>query len=272
MVSDSEVEFYQHSGKPGNSVTTILLLGIPVAVAMAAIYSYLVVYVPLIGYINILFLGGYVFGTGYVLSRLAKMGKSRSEKMSFALGCLVGAVGLYAAWLFFFKAIAGENFPLLEYASHPQEVWEIAKALNAEGWWEGGPTGIFGWIVSGLEAVTFVLGCGLITMISIDCEVFCERCNHWCEPAATQNLKITEEFASAMEAERKSAWKHFDILKLPKADLDEYPRFVGEVLTCTGCGNTSAIRLQLLSIVNGENGPEESSKALPGILLLANDG
>lgn len=246
MATETSPEFYEHSGSLGNSFTTVLLIGVPIAVVMAAIYSYLVVYVPIVGYVNVLFLGGYVLGTGFALAKLAKLGKSRNGKSLFLLGCLVGAIGLYASWVFFFKALDTE-FSLSQLATQPQLTWELAKAINAAGSWEGGPTGIFAWIIWAIEALAFTVGCGVITTAAIDREVFCEDCNSWCEPSAEQNLKITEEFAASLEVEEASDWKHFDILKLPEAEPNEYPRFVGEVLTCTGCGETTAIRLKLLS-------------------------
>ena len=260
MTNDSDVSFYGHSGKLGNSVPLILLLGIPVSVVMAAVYAYLVVYVPLVGYVNILFLGGYVLGTGFVLQKLAKMGKCRNVTVLYLLGGIVGAVGLYAAWVFFFKAMWGEELSAVRLAAAPQDVWELAVVLNAQGWWEGGPTGILQWVTAGIETLTFIIGCGWMTAQAIDREVFCEDCNSWCEQTAEQHLKITEEFAATLEIEEKSDWQHFDILKLPVAEPDEYPRFVGETLKCTGCGETSAIRLNLLTLKQGDKGPEVESK------------
>ncbi len=269
MPDDSSVSFYEHSGRLGNSVPLILLIGIPVSVILAAVYAYCVVKIPIVGYVNVLYLGGYVVGTGYVLGRLAKMGKCRNALMLYLLGGIVGAVGLYAAWVFSFKALFGEEISLVRLAASPQGVWEFANAMNAQGWWGGGPTGILQWITAGIEALTFIGGSAWMTAQAIDREVFCEACKSWCEPKAEQNLKITEEFAASLEVEEKSDWQHFDILKLPAAEPDEYPRFVGETLQCTGCGETSAIRLNLLTIKQGDKGPEVESKEIDGILLLA---
>ncbi len=268
MSSDVSPEFYEHSGSLGNSFTTVLVFGTPVAVVMAAIYSYLLVYVPIVGYVNVLFLGGYVAGTGLALAKLAKIGKSRNAKSLFLLGCLVGAIGLYAAWVFFFKALGGDQLSLTELAMNPQFVWDITKELNKEGWWDGCPTGTAAWIVWGIEALAFIVGCGMLTTSGIDREVYCEQCQSWCEPTAEQNLKITEKFAESLEVEEADDWKHFDILKLPAAETDEYPRFVGEVLQCPDCSETTAIRLTLLTQKEGDNGLEEVSKPIDGIILM----
>ena len=83
-----------------------------------------------------------------------------------------------------------------------------------------------------------------------------------------ENLKITEEFAESLEVEEADDWKHFDILKLPAAETDEYPRFVGEVLQCPDCSETTAIRLTLLTQKEGDNGLEEVSKPIDGIILM----
>ena len=269
MPEDNDVSFYEHSGKTGSSVPLILLLGIPVSVVLAAIYAYCVVKIPIVGYVNVLYLMGYVYGTGFVLALLAKMSKCRNVFMLYLLGGIVGAVGLYAAWVFSFKALFGEEIPLVDLATSPTVVWELANLMNARGWWGGGPTGVLQWVTAAIEALTFIIGCGWITAKAINREVFCEACKSWCEPAGEQNLKITEEFADSLEVEEKSDWQHFDILKLPAAETNEYPRFVGETLQCTGCGETSAIRLNLLTLKEGEKGPEVDIKQIDGILLLA---
>ena len=108
--------FYQHSGRTGFSIPLLLAAGIPVSILMAVVYAYIVTYCPVVGYVNLLFLGGYVFITGLAAGYIAKIGKCRNAGVAFCLGCLLGLVGLYFSWVFFFKALAGmqgEDIPAL---------------------------------------------------------------------------------------------------------------------------------------------------------------
>ena len=85
MFAAAEAQFYQHSGRAGWTPFGMCLLGIPLAMVMAAIYSALVVYVPLIGYVNAIFLGIYLFGLALPLAKIGKRCKCRS---TFKLGLL----------------------------------------------------------------------------------------------------------------------------------------------------------------------------------------
>ena len=245
----------------------VLLLGTPVAVIMAAVYSYLVIYVPLIGYVNILFLGGYVFATGYALARLVKFYKCRNQAVAFLLGCIIGTIGLYAAWVFAFKAMYGDEIDLAKLAFMPGFVWDAAVEQNKIGWWQGGPTGVFQWIICAIEATAIVLGCGIAALLGIDREVFCESCFKWCETGSLKKLKVTEEFSERFGSDDAQEWPHLEILQLPDADENEYPHFLGEVMDCPDCTQFSAIRLKLVSLEQGDEGPKENSTDIPGILL-----
>jgi len=257
---------YKHSGRTGLSIPVILLVGIPVIVVLAAIYSYIVVYCPVVGYVNVLFLGGYVLGAGFVLATLAKLSKSRSPGTLALLGLFVGLAGFYASWVFFIHALFGRmdeavDVSVLGIASSPSGVWDVAKGINENGWW--GPSGIAQWALVGIEAVIMICGVALITWGSIDREVFCEECKTWCEPFETMHMKPTEEILSS----DVNSLDHMNLLQLEETDNTEYPRIDAEVLQCTGCKLTQAIRLKRVSQVLNDGNLEEQVEDVPRIVM-----
>ncbi|TWT82273.1 hypothetical protein CA13_37350 [Planctomycetes bacterium CA13] len=253
--------FYKHSGRLGLSVPAILLIGIPVVILLSAIYAYIVVYCPVVGYVNVLFLGGYVFAAGIALAMIAKMSKCRSPSVLLALGTLGGLVGLYFSWVFFIKALFGEDVSAIAVALSPLGILEVAKEINANGWW--GPSGIAQWALVAIEAAVIVGGIALFTSSSISREAFCEDCSTWCNPFETMHLKLTPELA----AKDPSELDHLQLLGLEEVDKSEYPRLDAEVLQCTGCEKTQAIRFKKVAQVMDDGELKEQAEDIPGILI-----
>ncbi|TWU45244.1 hypothetical protein Q31b_04150 [Novipirellula aureliae] len=256
--------FYKHSGRMGLAVPAILIIGLPAVAVLSAIYSYIVVYCPVIGYVNILFLGGYIVAGGFVLAALAKISKCRSPMILFLLGLVAGLVGLYFAWVFFIHAYAryaGQPLPIIPLVLSPAGIWEMTKAINGDGWW--GPSGIAQWALVSIEAVAIVGGLTLLTMNSIDQEAFCEDCGTWCDSFETMYLAMPAEIAG----KKSSELNHLELLALDEVDTSTYPRIDAEVLQCSGCKKTQAIRFKKVHQYMDEGQLKESSEAIPGILM-----
>lgn len=261
MSDDKSELFYEHSGRLGLSAPVILLVGLPFIVALSALYSYIVVYCPVVGYVNVLFLFGYVLIGGAVLGKLGTVSKCRSPGLLTLLGLVAGLVGLYFAWVFFIKALLGEEVSVIAVALQPTGVWRTAQAINADGWW--GPSGIAQWALVSIEALIIVGGLALITSASISREVFCEDCGTWCKPFDTIHLKPTEEMLSGKAEELD----HLKLLALEPTEATEYPRFDAEVLQCSGCQMTQAIRLKIVTQITDDGELKEQVEDLPGILM-----
>lgn len=209
MSEPSSDLFYKHSGKTGLSVPAILLIGLPLIAVLSAVYSAVVVYCPIVGYVNILFLGAYLFAGGFMLATLARFAKCRSPGILCLLGLTTGLVGLYFAWVFFIAMLYGDEAPpVLDLALNPIKVYAAASAINAQGWW--GPSGIAQWALVGVEAVIIVGGLALFAAAAIDREVFCEDCNTWCESFETMHLRMGEEIINAPTDQLK----HLELLAL----------------------------------------------------------
>lgn len=242
---------YSHSGSHGFAAPLILILGLPIIAILAAVYSYIVVYCPVVGYVNVLFTGGFLFAMGFVIKFLAKKGKCRSTGMMTLIGFGCGLFALYAAWVFFIKAIAGANdqeVSLLGLIINPIGIAKMVVLINNEGWWA--PSGIVQWILSGIEAILIVGAATMTGASSIDREVFCEACHRWCEASDKMLLRPTQEMLG-LGVENVSP-EHF--LSLDEVEATEYPRLDAEVLKCKGCESLQAIRFQLVyqELDNGE--------------------
>ena len=58
-------------------------------------------------------------GGGIVRAAIAKQYKCRNPGMLFWLGFVAAAVGLYSAWVFFVKALAGVELSTISLAENP---------------------------------------------------------------------------------------------------------------------------------------------------------
>jgi len=253
--------FYKHSGRMGLSVPAILIVGLPAIVLLSAIYAYIVAYCPIVGWVNAIFLGGYVMGGGIVLAILAKQSKCRNPGMLFWLGFVAGVVGLYSAWVFFVKALAGGEFSTISLATNPAALWGLISAINTNGWW--GPSGMAQWALVSIEAIVIVGGIATVTAGAIDRDAFCEECGTWCDQFEKMHLKPTPE----MLVTSLDKLNHMELLALDDADVTDYPRIDAEVLQCSGCKNTQAIRFKKLSQVQEEGGLKEKSEDIPNLLI-----
>ena len=122
--------FYEHSGAGGLVIPAALLAGLPVAFLLSAVYSYIVVYCPVVGYPNILFLGGLVVGVGTAQAWIARFARCRSPFLMGIVGLMIGVATLYFAWAFFVKALVqysgDQPLPILDVIASPGWLWETA--------------------------------------------------------------------------------------------------------------------------------------------------
>lgn len=256
--------YYTHSGRLGFAVPVILMAGLPAIAALAALYAYIVVYCPVVGYVNLLFTGGFVIGIGFIVSFLGRLGHCRNRGLMALMGLICGVFALSIAWLFFIKALLGRQgdvVPMLDLILNPSGVAQMVMAINNEGWWE--PSGIVQWILSGIEAVLVVGGSTMIAAEAIGSEVFCEDCGKWCDVTDKMLLEPTDAMM-AMGIEHVEP-EHF--LKLAEADETDYPRLDAEVMNCPQCQSLQAIRFQIVSQELDDGELKENREQLPKVLI-----
>ena len=253
--------YYRHSGKIGLAPILVLVAGIPIIALLSAVYSYLVVWCPVIGYVNILFLGGFIIASGFVLTTIAQLGKSRSPTAMALLGLVCGLVAVYFAWIFFIKALFKDQVAIVDLITNPVAFGKAVYFINQEGWWE--PSGLIQWGISAIEAGAIVIGLTMAGWSSIDREVFCEDCGKWCEPFETMRLAPTEELLSLNSSQLKPE----ELLKLEDCTESDFPRFDAEVLQCNTCKQLQAIRFDRVSQVMDDGQLKEKREDIPGALI-----
>lgn len=265
------MNLYQHSGKVGFSPFLLLGAGIPLMIILSCIYAYITVYNPIAGYITFLILLGYVVANGFLIAFLGKAGKCRSRAFLLASGFVGGLFSLYFSWLFFIYALmksAGyEDVGLLDIALNPSAMWSAISSLNETGWFSikgATPSGIVLWIFWAIEAIAIVLGSLLIAGVSIEDEMFCEKCETWCDVSETKYLKIPQNLASS----KASDINPLMLRNLENAEVVERPSIKGELLKCNSCVKYSGWRYKLISSEADKDGNEkDKSETIDGIVL-----
>ena len=92
------METYRHSGAvPLTGLLRAVATGLVVAGVLGVVYSYLVVYIPII-YINFLVTCVFGLAIGWSVGRAAKSGKIQNTFLVGWLGFVFGLAGLYVAW------------------------------------------------------------------------------------------------------------------------------------------------------------------------------
>lgn len=265
------MNFYQHSGKVGYSPIFLLAAGIPLMVVLSCIYAYITDYNPIAGYLTFLILAGYALANGYLISTLARYGKCRSKTLLIAAGVVGGLISVYFSWLFFIYVLshrAGyDDVGILDILVNPSEMWEAIKSINESGWFTikgSTPSGIVLWIFWGIEALSIVVGAVFMTAFSIDDEMFCEKCNAWCNVAETKYLKTPEKFTNSKARNINPTM----LADLETGDLAARPIIKSELLKCGSCINYSGWRYKLISSEADKKGDEKDKlESIPGIVM-----
>src|SRR5205823_5628413 len=90
--------YYEHSGKtPLTGLTLAALCGLGTAVVLGVVYSYAVVFIPIV-YLNVLLTVIFGCAIGGAVTWAAKFGHVRSRLLPAVVGLFCGLIGLYVAW------------------------------------------------------------------------------------------------------------------------------------------------------------------------------
>ncbi len=188
-IMESHSRVYTLSGKPGLSFITVPVVGLLVAPFLGAVYSYVSFHLSLSGLATILFLFLAGFGTGFSLSVTGIFSKCRNLRFMTLMGLLFGTLALYVSWVVFTflllsEILKGENVQLsmLGIFFSPQLIWDFAREISKEGWFEIYgiiPKGALLWTLWVLEAVLLVGFSVFGARYKIRNKVFCEKCGKW---------------------------------------------------------------------------------------------
>lgn len=266
---------YEQSGKVGflglvAGVGTTLVLG-PV---LGGIYAAAIAYIPFI-YVNVLLTLLFGAATGFAITFAMKMGKVRNTWVmvggAFLGTCFVHYVG-WMIWMAvmcfrsdipvpFFEIVFPITFLMMVVELSEVGAWSIGSSGTAV-------TGVFLWIVWGLEAL-IVFGTSLaVAFFTADSEPFCEECETWCDPH-DDVLRLSGQIDGGQIGARlmssdlgvlsQATRAHPQVLEWNQVDL----------CRCRSCGKTNTLTLSHVHVTFDKKGNKQVHKrALVNRMLL----
>ncbi len=267
------MEVYRHSGKLTLiGVPLTVVLGTATAAALGFIYSYIIVYDPIV-YINIMCTLGFGCCIGMAVAKGVRMGKIRNPALAGAYGLVFGLAGLYFAWVADFWARTGSPFDFA--AFEPEELKAYISWFYENGIWtisnhgQKGDTvkGIFLGIIWIIEASTIIGFATVLAYKSVAGTPFCEACNEWTKDnlaaarlkynpdiqrrLATGDLSALDEALGATG--REDVFTQLDLHCCPKCDRSIFLTVSATTNTIDGKGNRKTVQKTLLRhlVLNG---------------------
>lgn len=265
------LETYEPSGGTGLAPIVIPIGGAIAAFVLAAVYAYLNLYIPIAGYITILFVIGYAVGVGLAVGYLARLSHCRNRTVLTVTSLVVALFAIYFDWFWFeyvlFTKEIEEPVPGLfsELLFDPGAVGDIASEIAAEGWYtvrNWTPSGTVLWLFWGIEVLIILGGVYFLAQTIGDERVYCERCRSWV-PAETEKLLAMPEVAVDREHARRG---NPEVLsETPTASSHVAPRLELDVSDCTGCNDLHV--LQVYQVTRDEKGKDDRKAVSPRLLL-----
>ncbi len=264
--------YYKHSGKaPLASLLLGLGVGALTASLVGGIYSYIILYLPIAGFITFLLSAGYGAICGFVTAFMLKRGKVRNGTLSMGVVLLGQLIGFYVAWAVWVYALVTKDEPTAEISlmmvMNPLLLAKAVAAINETGAWTMSgttPSGIFLWILWALEAVLVFGGAWVVSLGVFSGEVYCERCHRWCDNEPGVLLLPPADHG---ELKRAFEERRFDSLALGMATQEQF--ITVDVRSCGGCSEMQTLTLtQLTTTINKEGKPETTrTEILAGLLM-----
>ncbi|APR86600.1 Hypothetical protein A7982_11949 [Minicystis rosea] len=221
-----------------------LAAGLSASLPLAFVYSYIIVYIPIVGVITFALTAGFGALLGFLVGQVLHAGKVRSQAAALAAAVPVSLFALWAAWVTWVYALmhrADVDVAFLDLAANPGGLWNLINVINDKGAWNlkgFTPTGGLLWGLWALEAAIIV---GLAVLVAYEAVnvPFCEPCDVWCaEHKAMATLGSTTKRALAPRLEQGDyavlrETPHVSDLAFTRLDLHQCP-------TCQGTATLSA--------------------------------
>ncbi|QDT10350.1 hypothetical protein [Planctomycetes bacterium K23_9] len=257
------VETYKHSGRvPVSGLILSLVVLVPIAVLLGAIYSGAVVWVPFIKLRGLLtcFYGGAIGG---IVGTVCRAMKFRSTLFVSLMTLLIVAISYYASWashqafvIWRFDGMSDDVTASAIAGFLPQNIYEWASYIHDNGLWAMGKngnamSGIGVCVLWAVELLT-ILGVAWVSRATYGTAPFCENCNQW-----TQE---TRELAELPVSPDDPAWQKFaagdlDAVKRLQV-VQNVPQYVELQLaacgTCQESDYVSAVGITLVTDKEGE--------------------
>lgn len=267
--------YYKHSGHIGFLGPPFMaVVGFPLAVALGAIYGYLIWYNPFI-YIN--FLATMACGglCGVAVGWAAKSTKVRNGWFVALFGLAVGLFSLYSGWVAWIHALSEQSYFS---PTSPQEMFLLIDAIAEDGAWsvfDWTPTGGALYTIWTIEAIMIVGSAVIGSSILVDASenTFCDNCNEWAEDVYTSPLLADIEESTEFKLQLERA-EYQPLLDMAHADATEapgdYTRLV--VQGCKKCWNFFCLDVKRVALSKDDEGKlkEKETLLLDNLLIDAN--
>jgi hypothetical protein len=270
--------YYRHSGRaPIPGIVGGLATGILAAIVLSLIYAYVILYIPIIGYVTFILTALCGCGVGFAMGTVLSLGKVRNNTVAMSLGVAVGLVTLWASWVFYVYALLHRGgreseATMLGIALNPDAMWEVIRQVNDVGAWSFKsfrPTGGVLWAFWLGEAVIIVGGATIAAWAVIAGSPFCERCEQWCEE--TKGVGTCNE-GEPTQLKQHLEQKRFEILETLGAVLPTAKSWYRwDLASCKDCGATNTLSIQKMTLEVEKGKPKTNSVEVIGKLLLAPD-
>lgn len=263
--------YYRHSGRfPPLAAAAALVAGLLACVPLAFAYSYIIVYIPVIGTITVFLTIGYGALAGFVAGLAMQRAKVRSRVVSLATAIPVGIFALWASWVTWVYAIlrrSDADVGLLDLVLDPAALWRVILIINEKGAWNlkgMAPTGGVLWALWGIEAA-IILGLGVTVGLGMVREPFCEACNRWC--AEVKGIAVLGSTSKDEIVPRLEQGDYAVLREPPPPTEAAYTRI--DLHQCPSCKGTTTLTATGVTVVPKKGGkPEVKERVLLEFLLL----
>ncbi|MGE5193368.1 MAG: hypothetical protein ACM3U2_12815 [Deltaproteobacteria bacterium] len=259
--------FYRHSGiVPLGGLVQTVFAGLGSAISIGFVYSYAMVYIPII-YLNFLGTAGFGFIVGYLVKQSARAGKIRNRFVPAAVGFVSALAGLYFAWgadLLARQGVPG-NLGFLA-AFNPEVLWDYMQWFYENGQWAIGQharDNIKGIPLAVVWIAEFGTIVGLATGIpwgEIRKWVFCENCGWW------ETIESNVNHFSAVDADTTAErLKQVDLTVLREmtpARPSDMMHLRLHLATCETCDESNYLDLDQVTVTVDKKGNAKTTSKL----------
>lgn len=215
------------------------------AAALGVVYGYIELYIPIVGYVTILLVGGFAWLIGGLCGKMFTWAHVRNTALAAASAVLVSAFGLYTAWVaFLYGAIARQHMhPLLSRLVQPSVLYRIISSLaqHSQSRW------LF-WLVELVVVIGYAV---LVTVRATAQAPYCSTCHAWCSRTASAAL-ATGNQARLKQAMERQDYTYLADLGPPKPDAAKF-NFL-QVYTCPVCKQTNTLNISQIHRVRNRRG------------------
>ncbi len=266
--------YYSPSGRVSPLALLLAPLAFPLAALAATAYSYVTIYLPIIGAVTVLLTAGLGFLTGTLATAVLQRSKARSRLFATVLSLGLGLFTTWAMWVTWGYALAQRaGSDLSPWALlWPPNLWELMGLVSEHGSWSFKgltPTGPVLWVLWTIEA-GILLAVPLVMGLTVADQPFCEHCDRWC--GHTKALFLTpaveKEEAAAHLQRRDFAWLEA-LGAVQRPPPSHFTRW--DLYEC-GCRATNAVSAIGIEVGVDEHGKQKVTETpLVETFLLAPD-